>query len=44
MYIIKQTTLTPTAAMDTGGHACCPCPWGQEPCHSVPTKAMGPGK
>jgi hypothetical protein len=41
MCIIIQTTLTPTAAVDTcGGPGLLSLYLGQEPCHSVPTKAM----
>lgn len=41
MCIIIQTTLTPTAAVDTcGGPGLLSLYLGQEPCHSVPTKAV----
>ena len=41
MYIIIQTSLMPTATINTHGGPCLlALSQGQEPCHSVPTKAM----
>ena len=41
MYIIIQTNSVPTADIDThGGPRMLVLSQGQEPCHSVPTKAM----
>lgn len=40
MYIIIQTSLTPTATINThGGHSMLSLFQGQEPCHSVPAMA-----